>query len=311
VVEGVNHPQVQVWLAKSGAPPSFSANTQQPTLYLQAADRCHPPRKCFDICNSIADRSVPLVRKPDSPRIPTAPKALGSAGEAGGYHAFAHIGARDVEYDKALAVAEDLARQYPESERAFLAQTFNLRALGRFEAADRLAAERMKRIPGDVAAMRVLVWNATAGGDYVKAHALDQNIIDDGKAEARDLNSIAWQSLFTGRIEPSDIEDSLKAAQLSQNDASMLHTLGCVYAEVGKTKAAREVLIQAMDVLNLDEPDDNYWYAFGRIAEQSGERDAALANYARVTKPKKAVEIPDSTYYLAQVRLQALRGEKQ
>jgi len=85
------------------------------------------------------------------------------------------------EYDKALAVAADLARQYPESERAFFAQTFNLRALGRVEEADRLAAERLKRTPGDVAAMRVLVWNATASGDYVKAHALDQDIVDDGK----------------------------------------------------------------------------------------------------------------------------------
>ncbi|MFY9645027.1 MAG: hypothetical protein WAK29_07595 [Terriglobales bacterium] len=66
-----------------------------------------------------------------------------------------------------------------------------------------------------------------------------------------------------------------------------------------------------MDALNLDEPDENYWYAFGRIAEQYGERDAAIANYARVTKPKTAVQIPYSTYYLAQVRLQALRREKQ
>jgi transglutaminase-like putative cysteine protease/tetratricopeptide (TPR) repeat protein len=214
------------------------------------------------------------------------------------------------EYDKALAVAADLARQYPESERAFLAQTFNLRALGRSEEADGLAAERLKRIPGDPVAMRVLVYNATTRGDYGKAHALAQNIIDEGKGEAQDLNRIAWDSLFTGKVELSDIEDALKGAQLGNNNSSILHTLGCVYADVGKTKEAREVLIQAMDVLNLDEPDENYWYAFGRIAEQYGERDAALANYARVTKPKRAVEIPDSTYYLSHVRMQTLRGEK-
>ena len=66
-----------------------------------------------------------------------------------------------------------------------------------------------------------------------------------------------------------------------------------------------------MDLVNLDEPDPDYWYAFGLIAEQYGERDAALADYARVTKPKRAVEIPESSYYLAQVRLRVLRGEKQ
>ncbi|MGO9641952.1 MAG: hypothetical protein ACLP1Y_11685 [Candidatus Acidiferrales bacterium] len=121
---------------------------------------------------------------------------------------------------------------------------------------------------------------------------------------------IAWDSLFTGKVEAADIEDALKSAQLSDNNTSVLHTLGCVYAEVGKTKEAREVLIQSMDLLNLDEPDENYWYAFGRIAEQYGERDAALANYARVTKPKTAVELPESTYQLAQIRLRSLRGEK-
>jgi tetratricopeptide (TPR) repeat protein len=215
------------------------------------------------------------------------------------------------EYDNALVLCADLARQYPDSEMAFFNQSFDLRALGRFEEADRLAAERLKRIPGDIAAMRVLVWSAAARGDYLKAHALAQNIIDEGKAEAQDLNSIAWYSLFTGKVEPADVEDALKAAELSKDNTSVLHTLGCVYAEVGKTKEAREVLIQSMDLLNLDEPDDNYWYAFGRIAEQYGERDAALANYARVTKPKTAVEIPESSYHLAQVRLQALRSEKQ
>ncbi len=214
------------------------------------------------------------------------------------------------EYDKALAVCADLARQYPESDRAFFSQAFNLRAMGRFEEANKLADDRLKRFPGDLAGMRALVWSATARGDYAKAHALGQNVLDEGKAEPQDLNGSAWNSLFTGKVEPSDIENALKGAQLSKNSTAILHTLGCLYAEVGKTKEAREVLIQSMDLLNLDEPNPDYWYAFGRIAEQYGERDAARANYARVTKPKRAVEIPDSTYYLAQVRLQALRGEK-
>jgi tetratricopeptide (TPR) repeat protein len=135
---------------------------------------------------------------------------------------------------------------------------------------------------------------------------LDQNILEAGKAEPGDLNGIAWVSLFTGKVEGSDLEDALKAAQLSQNNAAMLHTLGCVYAEVGKTKEAREVLIQAMDSLNLEEPDENYWYAFGRIAEQYGEYDAARSDYMRVTRPKKQIDIHDSSYQLAQIRLKAM-----
>jgi Flp pilus assembly protein TadD len=212
------------------------------------------------------------------------------------------------QYEKALAVSADLAKQYPESRRAFLAQSFNLRALGRFDEADALATDRLKGTPGDLDAMRALAYTATDRGDYIKTHALNQNIIDEGKAQPEDLNTIAWISLFTPRVDPSDVEAALKATQLSNNNASFSHTLGCLYAEVGKTKEAREVLVHSMDLLELDEPDPNYWYAFGRIAEQYGERNVAITDYTRVTKPKKPIQIPNSTYRLAQLRLQALHA---
>jgi tetratricopeptide (TPR) repeat protein/transglutaminase-like putative cysteine protease len=214
------------------------------------------------------------------------------------------------EYDKALAVCVDLAAQYPESRRIFLNQSFELRALGRFDEADRLAEDRLQRTPGDIDAMRALSFSATVRGDYVRAHTLGQKILTEGKAEPQDLNQIAWLSLFVGKVDNTDIEDALKATQLSQNNASDMHTLGCTYAEVGRTKKAREVLVQAMDLLNLDEPDDNYWYAFGRIAEQYGERDAAIADYNRVAKPKRSIEIPSSSYRLAQTRLQVLSQKR-
>ncbi len=215
------------------------------------------------------------------------------------------------EYDKTLGADADLAKQYPESTALFRNQAYELRASGRFEEGEKLAGDRLKRIPGDKAAMEARMLNAIARGDYVRAHRLVQDIIDEGNADPDALNEAAWVSLFDGKVGPGDIENALKATDLSKKNASHLHTLGCVYAEVGKTKEAREVLIQAMDALNLDEPDDNYWYAFGRIAEQYGEREVAIANYARVTKPKTAVEVSTSAYYLAQVRLQGLRSKKQ
>jgi len=76
-----------------------------------------------------------------------------------------------------------------------------------------------------------------------------------------------------------------------------------VYAEVGKTQEARELLLQAMDGLNLDAPDSNYWYAFGRIAEQYGQRDIAISLYSRVAEPKEPNLHPSSSYRLAQMRL--------
>ena len=100
-----------------------------------------------------------------------------------------------------------------------------------------------------------------------------------------------------------------EGVQLSQNNnAGILHTLGCVYAEIGKTKEAREVLVQAMHQLNLKEPDPNYWYAFGRLAEQYGENEVAAADYNRVKKPGNPALLAGSSYRLAQNRLAAMRA---
>jgi tetratricopeptide (TPR) repeat protein len=212
-------------------------------------------------------------------------------------------------YEKLRATADQLLKQYPESKRVFLDEENALCGLQRFQDADSLAQERLKRIPGDLDAMRGLVKAAMEKEDYVLAHKRARDIVDAGKAEASDLNALAWLALFTDKVSDSDVEDAVKAARLSQNaSTSILHTLGCVYAEVGKTKEAREVLTQAMDQLALDEPNEAYWYAFGRIAEQYGERDIAVSDYSRVTKPKKLNQIPDSSYRLAQNRLQLLQN---
>jgi len=64
-----------------------------------------------------------------------------------------------------------------------------------------------------------------------------------------------------------------------------------------------------MDDLNLDEPNDDYWYAFGRIAEQYGEREIAIADYRKLEKPKEGLAIPTSSYQLAQMRLKALNSD--
>ena len=64
-----------------------------------------------------------------------------------------------------------------------------------------------------------------------------------------------------------------------------------------------------MDASNMDEPNEAFWYAFGRIAEQNGEPDVALAIYKRVTKPKWPDAIPSSSYWLAQNRIKAMATE--
>jgi transglutaminase-like putative cysteine protease/tetratricopeptide (TPR) repeat protein len=209
-------------------------------------------------------------------------------------------------YDEMLAVSLELAASNPESRTVFLEQSAALRGLGRFDDANALAEQRLKQFPDELDAPRALTRNAIVRGDYRAAYDLGRKLADAHKAEAVDLNGMAWQTLFFERPEGPDIDSAVKASRLSQNAPNILHTLGCVYAEANKTKEAREVLLQAMDVAGMDEPNEAFWYAFGRIAEQYGELEVARADYARLTKPKKAIQIPDSSYQLAQNRLKKM-----
>ena len=214
------------------------------------------------------------------------------------------------QFDKLLVVASGLAKQYPESRQAFLMQSSALRGLGRYAEADQLAQDRLKRLPDDLDGMRALVRSATAREDYRLAYERTKEVVKLEKSDASDKNELAWYALFTGKVSNEDVETALAAAQGNQNNGNVLHTLGCIYAEVGKTKEAREVLVHAMDLGNLDEPNDAFWYAFGRVAEQYGELDIARADYERVSKPKNAMQVPSSPYRLAQLRMKAMGTEK-
>jgi tetratricopeptide (TPR) repeat protein len=84
-----------------------------------------------------------------------------------------------------------------------------------------------------------------------------------------------------------------------------LHTLASIYAVEGKTKEARETLLQAMKSANLSLPNSEVWYVLGSIYEQYGVDDAAIEAYKKVDKPEGFI-FPTSTYILAQTRLKAL-----
>ena len=60
-----------------------------------------------------------------------------------------------------------------------------------------------------------------------------------------------------------------------------------------------------MDDAGRDDPAPHDWYVLGRIAEDYGATDAALAAYNRVEKPKDTLN--GSTYVLAQKRLKGLK----
>ncbi|KAA6459698.1 DUF3857 domain-containing protein [Acidobacteria bacterium AB60] len=207
-----------------------------------------------------------------------------------------------------LEVSTALLEQTPESRLAFLDKIQALMGLQRYDDAIAVAEERLKLLENDADAIQARARIETARGNYDVARTSLQKLVDLGRQDAELLNEDAWLALYTGHVNDKDIATGIKATQLAKDNPHVLHTLACLYAETGKTKEARDLLIRAMDQLNLDEPDDDYWYAFGRIAEQYGEREIAIADYRKLQKPKQALALPSSTYQLAQMRLKTLNA---
>lgn len=209
-------------------------------------------------------------------------------------------------FNALLPVASDLAQQTPESRRAFLDQQWALAGLGHYDEAIARADDRLKLLENDPDALEAKMRIEVDRGNYQAARGWAQKLIDQGKGSAEVLNSMAWFALFTPNVRPDDVADAIKAVQMSKENAHILHTLACLDAVTGQSHDAHDLLLRSMDELNLEEPNDDYWYAFGLIAEQYGERDIAIADYRKLKKPKQSIEIPSSSYLLAQARLKAL-----
>ena len=213
------------------------------------------------------------------------------------------------DYTQLLEVANDLVKNVPESRSAFLTNIDALIGLKRYDDGLRLADERLKLLEGDADALQAKMRIEASRGNYVAARQWIQKLIDQGKGDANLLNSMAWFALYTPTVEQSDVDAATKATQMDRDNPAILHTLACLYAETGKTKESYDLLLRAMDELNLEEPDDDYWYAFGRIAELYGERETATTDYRKLQKPKTAEVMSTSTYQLAQNRLKAMGTE--
>lgn len=197
--------------------------------------------------------------------------------------------------------------RYPESETAFGLQLQALRHLKRYDEIAKLVDQWIVRVPGETYAYNMGAAMAGAAGDIARTVELRKKLIAQGHADTIQLNSLAWEYLIEGK----HMEEALDAGRQAVTVAGqkplpgVLHTLACIYAEVGKTAEAREIMIKGMDIQGLEEPNESIWYVFGRIAEQYGLTATARSYYQKLKAPKS--EDPLSTWVLAQRRLAAMK----
>ncbi|HEV3460188.1 MAG TPA: DUF3857 domain-containing protein [Thermoanaerobaculia bacterium] len=217
-----------------------------------------------------------------------------------------------------LASARGLAGWRSDAAVAFTLQARALAGLQRWAELAELADRRLQAHPEDAAALRIAARAASRRGDLDTAAALLRRVADSGRENAGDLNELAWLALVRGRPDDQAIEDAQRAAALSgYRDASALHTLASLYAELGRPAEAYRIIVQSIEAkpagagAKAAEPDAADWYVFGHLAESYGLPEAARQLYARV-RPGKREEIdPLSTFRLAQARLAALGAVKE
>jgi hypothetical protein len=217
-------------------------------------------------------------------------------------------------YAEMADVCGRLLQAAPGSESAEGLYVMALSALKRWDEIRALAERRLQRSAGDEIALRLLAGAALESGDFDGAEKQYSQLVEAGKANATDFNQLAWLLLERGRVDDKAVGYGQRAATLSgYGESAPLHTLASLYAEMGKTPEAYQVILQSLAAKEGGEPDENDWYVFGRLAENYGLPDVARKYYKKVTPPADPAREPLSTHALAARRLAALgeaKGQK-
>jgi tetratricopeptide (TPR) repeat protein len=204
--------------------------------------------------------------------------------------------------------AQVLVKTYPDSTTALHLAGEAYRLNRDWASWNAMLDQRLAKHPTDRNLLVMKAGAQQAQGDWAGARKTLRGVLDGGEATTNDYNSYAWNSLFEGKADEDAIQAAQQANMLTKNGIfPELHTLSCLYAAQGKTTEARQVLLQAMGVDNLAEPNSEVWYAFGAIYQQYGERDAAVAALKKVEKPDGPMG-PTDTYVLAEAHLKALNA---
>jgi len=214
--------------------------------------------------------------------------------------------------DKWAALAEDTGRLLEAGDHpkdAFRLQALALRRQHQLDAVEALAREWLAKHPEDVDAQELLFGLAADRGDFAGAMAAGKKLAADGRVGTRVYNNLAWYALFGKDLSAAALEEPVKwaeraASQANYKDRFSCNTLAALYAEIGRGADARAMALRAVELTPGSEPDDAYWYVFGRIAEGWGLPEVARTAYGRI-QPSKDPTTSDSAV-LAQRRLAGL-----
>lgn len=139
-------------------------------------------------------------------------------------------------------------------------------------------------------------------GKIAESKQLRLQLIEESPSSSEHYNNAGWLGMFSKPTQ-QDVDHVLRGLELSRTSAS-LHTLSCLYAELGRIDDAAKTFVELRGMRKDGKLESIDWYIVGRIAEHLGFKDEAKRAYQKVEKPKTVS--PTSTYALAERRLQKL-----
>ncbi len=205
---------------------------------------------------------------------------------------------------EALAVAA--AAPEPASRLWFNIRFNALIRLKRWSELRRVSEAELARVPDDAGALRGLL---EADRNERRWDAFDRDmerLVASGRAAPHDYNNRAWNALFRNGADEHALDDARRAVEMSQRHASgILHTLATIEAALGKNREAYATLLESIDAGD-GKPFPGDYYVLGRIAENLGLTDVALAEYRKVMPRDPTKPTPFDTSALAEARIRAL-----
>lgn len=176
----------------------------------------------------------------------------------------------------------------------------------KFDEARKLAADHLVRYPNDRSAKHAQIEIAVLAGDVEAAVKLMEAYVSDPGVTGLERNNAAWYYVVLGKGLPRALELARLAVQQEQDkQGRVLNTLATIEAEIGDVGPAKTDEWRSMEVDGVEVPENDDWYVIGRILEQLGLRDDAVAAYKRI-KPPSRPQIFGSGWDLAQRRLKVL-----